>query len=373
MEYYAKSKNADGYQETVKDHLFKVSQLAKAYGEPFGVGDYAETAGMLHDFGKYSEAFQNVLRGTAIGIDHAMGGALFLEDNTKGSGGFFHLIEAVNGHHDGLLEYGALEPNLRDIRKGTPHIQVNAGKAPCFQNKSQLENAKAAFRADFPKLRFSRIPAFQGTELESMLYTRMLFSCLVDADYSASAQNDDEAYLERAEDRTFDPQNLLQRLYAYRNEMKAASTADSVLNSYRDAVFDQCGKMGCEREGLYTLTAPTGTGKTLALLHFALQHCLKHGKKRIIIVLPFLTLAEQNAATYAKIVPNILVDHSQSELSEQARELAARWSAPFIITTSVRFFEGLFSDRPTVCRKLHNIADSVVVFDEAQSLPTALT
>lgn len=125
-----------------------------------------------------------------------------------------------------------------------------------------------------------------------------------------------------------------------------ASTADKTLNQYRDQVFEQCGKMGDKPEGLYTLTAPTGTGKTLALLHFALRHCLKHGKKRIIIVLPFLTLAEQNADTYAKIIPNVLVDHSQSDLPEEARELAARWSAPVIITTSVRFFEALFSDRP---------------------------
>ena len=80
-------------------------------------------------------------------------------------------------------------------------------------------------------------------------------------------------------------------------------------------------------------------GKTLALLHFALRHCLKHGKKQIIIVLPFLTLAEQNAKTYSEIIPNVLVDHSQSDLPEEARELAARWSAPVIITTSVRFLK----------------------------------
>lgn len=130
----------------------------------------------------------------------------------------------------------------------------------------------------------------------------------------------------------------MEKLYAFRDEIRRNSTADPTLNAYRDQVFEQCGKMGDEPERLFTLTAPTGTGKTLALLHFALRHCLKHGRKRIIIVLPFLTLAEQNADTYAKIVPNLLVDHSQSDLPEEARELAARWSAPVIITTSVRFF-----------------------------------
>lgn len=206
-----------------------------------------------------------------------------------------------------------------------------------------------------------------------MLYTRMLFSCLVDADYTASAMNDESTYLDHAEDDYFAPQTLLEKLYAYRNDIKQHSTADQALNSYRDQVFEQCGKMGSEPEGLYTLTAPTGTGKTLALLHFALRHCLKHGKKRIIIVLPFLTLAEQSAKTYSQIIPNVLIDHSQSNLPESARELAARWSSPVIITTSVRFFESLFSDRPAVCRKPHNIANSVVIFDEAQSLPADLT
>ena len=211
-----------------------------------------------------------------------------------------------------------------------------------------------------------------ASELESMLYTRMLLSCLVDADYTVSAMNDDSTYLDHAEDSCFDPQMLLKKLHACRDHIRRTSAADKTLNLYRDRVFDQCGKMGDEPEGLYTLTAPTGTGKTLALLHFALRHCLMHGRKRIILVLPFLTLAEEITDTYSKIIPNVLVDHSQSDLPESARALAARWSAPVVITTSVRFFEALFSDRPAVCRKLHNIAGSVVIFDEAQSLPAGL-
>lgn len=142
----------------------------------------------------------------------------------------------------------------------------------------------------------------------------MLFSCLVDADYTASALNDDSTYLDRAENNSFDPQALLKKLTEYRDGIRQSSTADRSLNTYRDRVFEQCGKMGNEREGLYTLTAPTGTGKTLALLHFALRHCQEHGKQRIIVVLPFLTLAEQSAEVYSKIIPNVLIDHSQSDL-----------------------------------------------------------
>ena len=374
MEYYAKSPNLQGHQETVKEHLQKVTDLAREYGEPLELGDAAALAGQVHDFGKYSIAFQDVLMGIRTGVDHAIGGALFLECCYKGRSGCHPVIEAVNGHHDGLISYDTLKNDLRASLEKTVAIHWNDGKSPSIESREQLLKALAAFRKDFPDFQPPKqLPSIPPEELKSMLYTRMLFSCLVDADYTASAVNDDAAYLDRAQDDAFDPKALLEKLYAYRDSIKHNSTADRTLNLYRDQVFEQCGKMGDEAEGLYTLTAPTGTGKTLAMLHFALKHCQKQGKKRIIVVLPFLTLAEQSAETYAKIIPNVLVDHSQSDLSEAARELAARWSSPVIITTSVRFFESLFSDRPTVCRKLHNIANSVVLFDEAQSLPANLS
>lgn len=372
MEYYAKSKNTQGHQETVKEHLQTVSTLAREYGEPLGMGEIAGLAGQVHDFGKYSDTFQDVLKGIRTGIDHAMGGACFVEGCYRGKPGIRPVVEAVNGHHDGLTAYGEVKDELHAMADESGHARGHGGKTPSTNGRDQLQAAIDAFRHDFPSFRPPCLPVSPVAELESMLYTRMLFSCLVDADYTASAINDDCDYLDRAEDDRFDPQLLLEKLYAYCDNIRQNSTADRTLNACRDQVFEQCGNMGDEPEGLYTLTAPTGTGKTLALLHFSLRNCLKHGKKRIIIVLPFLTLAEQNAATYAKIIPNVLVDDSQSDLPESARELAARWSAPVIITTSVRFFEGLFSDRPAVCRKLHHIADSVVIFDEAQSLPTEL-
>lgn len=372
MEYYAKSKNAQGHQETVKEHLQKVSALALEYGKPLGMAEIAGLAGQVHDLGKYSETFQDVLKGIRTGVDHAMGGACFVEGCYRGKLGIRPVVEAVNGHHDGLTAYGEVKDALHAMADESGHARGHGGKTPSTNGHDQLQAAIDAFRHDFPAFRPPRLPVPPADELESMLYTRILFSCLVDADYTTSAINDDCDYLDRAEDDRFDPQLLLEKLYSFCDDIKHNSTADRTLNACRDQVFEQCGNMGDEPEGLYTLTAPTGTGKTLALLHFALRHCLTHGKKRIIIVLPFLTLAEQNAATYAKIIPNVLIDDSQSDLPESARELAARWSAPVIITTSVRFFEGLFSDRPAVCRKLHHIADSVVIFDEAQSLPAEL-
>lgn len=360
MEYYAKSQNPQGHQETVKEHLQKVAALAREYGEVLGLEEPAELEGQIRDFGKYTESFQDVLNGTRTGIDHAISGACFLECCYRGKLGSRPVIEAVNGHHDGLVAYDMIKAELHAIADERRQAHGNAGKTSSIENAAQLKEANEAFRKDFPDFRLPKLPAPPAAELESMLYTRLLFSCLVDADYTASAMNDDNAYLAHAEDSCFDPLILLEKLYAYCRDIRQASTADKTLNRYRDQVFKQCGNTGDAPEGLYTLTAPTGTGKTLALLHFALRHCLKHGKKQIIIVLPFLTLAEQNADTYSKIIPNVLVDHSQGDLPEEARELAARWSAPVIITTSVRFFEALFSDRPTVCRKLHNIAGSII-------------
>lgn len=124
--------------------------------------------------------------------------------------------------------------------------------------------------------------------------------------------------------------------------------------------------------GLFTLTAPTGIGRPMAFLHFALRHCAAHGKMRVILVLPFLTLTEQSQREYEKLVPHILAVHIQSRLSEEERELASRWDTPFIIMTSVRFFKSLFAARPKDCRKLHSIAQSVILFDKAQGLPTEL-
>lgn len=335
MEYYAKSENSQGHQETVKEHLQKVAALARKYGEALGLADAAGLEGGVHDFGKYPLSFQDVLQGKRTGVDHAIGGACFLECCYKGRLGSHAVIEAVNGHHDGLMAYDTIKTELHAIADNCKQAHGNAGKTPSIENRTQLEEANAAFRKDFPDFRLPKLPVPPTAELESMLYTRMLFSCLVDADYTVSAMNADSTYLAHAEDNCFDPQTLLERLYAYRDSIRQSSTADKALNLYRDQVFERCGNMGDGAEGLYTLTAPTGTGKTLALLHFALRHCRMHGKKRIIIVLPFLTLAEQSADTYAKIIPNVLVDHSQSDLPEEARELAARWSAPVIITTSV--------------------------------------
>lgn len=191
MIYYAKSPNSQGYQQTVKEHLLAVAEFAQRFGATIGLDATAELAGQTHDFGKYSQAFQEVLSGTRIGIDHAMGGACYLEAVYRGSVGARPVIEAVNGHHNGLVAYDEIRSELHAVADPRKRPCGNGGKTPAIEDKEQLQAANAAFRKDFPSFKPPMLSAPPIAELESMLYTRMLFSCLVDADYTASALNDD--------------------------------------------------------------------------------------------------------------------------------------------------------------------------------------
>lgn len=367
--YYAKSRDASGHQETNREHLQKVSSLAEQYGREIGRSEEARLCGLLHDFGKYSHKFQDVLSGTRTGIDHAIGGAAFLYMRSgKEKAPYKAAAEAIYGHHDGLVNYEDVKSNIKESLHA-PVICLS-GKEASLTGKEEYMQAVEAFSRDFPDFSLPKFPLpSAGMEnTVSMLHTRFLFSCLVDADYSASA-----GILER-EPHPLHPEELLVRLEAYRQRIKNNSRSDPELNRLRDLVYDRCGAAGEEHPpGVFTLTAPTGIGKTLALLHFAVRHCIRFHKRRIILVLPFLTLTEQSEQVYRNIVPEILPDHSQSSLTDEQRELAERWDAPFIITTSVKFFESLFADLPADCRKLHSIADSVILFDESQSLPAELT
>ena len=374
--YYAKSKREDGTQELLYNHLKKVSEMAGKFGAQIDNKRAAELCGKLHDFGKYSESFKGVLEGKCTHIDHAFCGAAFLFCllvEKMVSSGYRAVIEAINGHHDGLIGYDYLETYLKHSLLEDKPVVCNGGKNAALAGQKQYKQASKAFFNDFPEflLKDMKIEKVQKREeinesIYSMLHTRMLFSCLVDADYTVSSEKELQKPL------NFETAQYLNRLYEYRKELKKDGKGAEKVNKIRDLLFERCGEAGELKEGLFTLTAPTGTGKTLALLHFALRHAVKYEKKRIILVLPFLALTEQSYEVYSKIIPEILQDHSQSELDDRQREFAERWESPFIITTSVKFFQTLFAQKPTDCRKLHNIANSIILFDEAQSLPSNL-
>lgn len=379
--YNAKSANSVHGEISNLEHLKKVALLARKFGKEIGKAEAAELAGSIHDFGKYADRFQGVLSGTYQGVDHAISGAaelyrlLNMETTWRNCPDGVCAVEAVAGHHDGLTGLLQMLDGLEKMTSNEDWDDCPSGKMPSLRGAEEFKQAEAAFTRDFPDF---YVPQLRGRpdgirgNLEKMLDTRMLFSCLVDADYSASASDNDPDYMEKNSRPPLDAETMLKKLESYLTHLRETSTADTGVNAIRDEVYAQCGEAGPRPMGLFTLTAPTGVGKTMAMLHFALRHCVCHQLCRIIVVLPFLTLAEQIQKEYQHIFPEILLDHSQQSLPEEARELAARWDSPVIITTSVRFFESLFSADPQSCRKLHHIANSVVLFDEAQSLPASL-
>ena len=375
-QYYAKSKREDGTQELLRDHLAKVSEMAGVFGEQIGSRKTAELCGKLHDFGKYSESFKGVLERKCFHINHALCGAAFLYcliGKRKSSFCYQAAMEVINGHHDGLTGYDDLEIFLINSLQSDDPVECNNRKTAALAGQKQYREATNAFLNDFPQftsegLAIEKVQKMEEIDesIDAMLYTRMLFSCLVDADYTVSSEKELQKPLR------FEAKQCLKALDKYREELKKNAKGSSIVNDLRDLLFERCGVAARLQEGLFTLTAPTGTGKTLALLNFALQHADKFEKKRIILVLPFLALTEQSYDVYSKIIPEILQDHSQSELDDRQREFAERWESPFIITTSVKFFQALFAQKPTDCRKLHNIANSIILFDEAQTLPANL-
>ena len=380
-EYFAKSVLPNGHQPTVKEHLKGVSILARQYGEEVNMAAAAELAGILHDFGKYSALFQKLLCRETSRVNHAACGAIWLWLMCRGNSGFIPVIEGIRGHHYGLISCEGNAEIFKQIIGSEDHIEIDE-KQIALAGKAEFEAAFRTFLHDFPEFRLSKAQMLPRPvdekdllcfNLKTMLTTRMLSSCLVDADYTVSAADVDGTYPPQSEEPAFSFQESLRSMDRFLDELRQKSGSNSELNHLRTAVFDACGAAGELPPGVFNLTAPTGTGKTLALLHFALRHCVRWGKRRIIVVLPFLSLTEQSSGIYRKIVPQLLEDTSLSDLDDTQRMYSARWRVPFVVTTSVKFFETLFSCKPADFRRLHNIADSVIVFDEAQSLPPELT
>ncbi len=383
MNYYARSENANGQMETVQHHLQRTAELCSQYASAFDCADCGIWMGLLHDFGKYSQSFQAVLLHQLVHIDHALPGAAFLCEKLCGketaSSKFWPMSVAIRCHH------GKLQYDYTAELKAWKCTKDNSCKSSSGNSYSLLpfqipaalqvflrENTLPRQKPMLPQ--FAKCSSLYDFNQQKMLFTRMLFSCLTDADYSASAEHFDPNYLVNTSLPLIDPAGTWDALEKYRARLSCASKADPAINRLRNELYQYCQSAGeCSSSGLYTLTAPTGTGKTLAMLAFGLMQMIHQHKKRIIIVLPYLSIIEQNAAVYQNIIPDILEDHSQAERNTPAdQEISQRWDAPFIITTSVKFFESLFACSGPACRKLHRLANSVILFDEAQSLPVHL-
>ncbi len=366
-EYFARSANDAGEKETVTHHLQRSAELCSQFLSPIGYEDWGTMLGWLHDFGKISEKFQDVLDGKRAHVNHALPGAAVAQQAK-----WYQISAVIASHHSQLQSEAEYHNLLQRVLRGTGERLDKENYEPSLFGQREFAEALSLWSRDFRLKRIQDAPRFSASEdpkLSRMLFTRFLFSALVDADWSSSAEHFDRGYLPAHTGPELDAPGALDRLQDIRREKQRCSTSAPGLNALRDRLYDACLEAGKAEPGLFTLTAPTGLGKTLSLLAFSLQHCISHQKRRIIILLPYLSIIEQNCADYRQIIPQLLEIHSNVEWSEAARAQSERWDAPCIVTTNVSFFEPLFSARRDNCRHLHQLANSVLVLDEAQTLP----
>lgn len=367
MKFYARTANSRGETETVDCHSNKVANYTEKNASHFGKAYEGKILGKYHDLGKYGILFQKVLAHEENKVNHEYAGSLLVKKLYKNTS--IELQVVIAAHHKGL--------NYEDTTLIEQYFKENFmdryGRRMSISSFEEFKNMIQYFKKDVgfdnKSIENPKYDCCKNYKIEKMLYMRMLLSALVDADYTASAEHFKEDFGQISTGASLDSKAYLENLNNFRNEIKKKSNADTKINRIRDQVFDACVEAAKLTPGTFTLTASTGTGKTLALLAFALHHAKEWNKRRIIIVLPYLSIIEQNAKQYAKICPHLIEDHSQSTFDEITRLYSERWSADVIVTTSVKFFEGLFRDKPTDCRRLHNITNSVIIFDEAQSLP----
>jgi len=399
--FLAHSRSKFGTEDLVRCHLQDVANRAAEYASAFDASAEAKLAALLHDLGKYGDLFQKRLKGEKHPIDHCSAGA-WAALTRCGLHGVASAL-AIQGHHIGLQRADCDSLRELDIKK-----LVERPPHEFRLSEPNLEVLLQRFNADGLKLPEVSSSLYDCNTRESMLAAamldvRMLFSALVDADFIET-----EAHFNAAPDGSkgyrepgppLQDDRVFPLLLSYLNELAANSSASPEVNKLRSDLLAACLEAATSAQSIFTLTAPTGAGKTLSMLAFALGHALKHGLRRIVTVIPYLSIIEQTVREYRKVfTPHfqakyldqyILEDHSlagtrgadqkgkgerdtESEAEQKRRLLAENWDAPIIVTTSVQFFESLFANRPSACRKLHRLAKSVILFDEVQTFPAQL-
>ncbi len=359
----------DGRVHGLEEHLRGTAKLAAEFAAEFGCGQWGRLAGLWHDLGKYSEQFQQYIHSVndpdvhvgRNGGDHSIVGALYAR-NTFDELGLI-LAYPIAGHHAGL-------PDWRED-----------GKASLAHRLQQTDFLDAVLTRGVPEKLLSQVRPTEkgksGTQLSYSFLMRMLFSCLVDADFLDTEKFFSE---EKTEIRGGYPE-LVSLLPGFDDYMcrKQAESDDTPVNRIRSDILQQCILKAAEPPGFYSMTVPTGGGKTLSSMGFALHHAVTHGQRRIIYVIPYTSIIEQTADQFRKIWESddqvVIEHHSNLDVDDERREnsrsrlACENWDAPIIVTTTVQFFESLFASRTSRCRKLHNIVGSVVILDEAQLLP----
>lgn len=377
----------DGEWHYLDDHSLTVSRRAGEFAQTFGGKWLAEVEGLLHDAGKASDAFQAYLianardpKGKHKSVDHKSCGAL----HSQAIAGPL-MPQILLGHHGGLSDIGEVTSRIRACQQND--IETLSTVWETFVAQPRVAERLAELAR--PEVRSAPDWMRKGADPKSVeFFLRMLFSCLVDADHL-----DTEAH--RDPDRAVGRDVVLPtvaELWSRFQEDQARFAADpdkpiSAVNRVRREVYDACLDKAEFAPGFFRLTVPTGGGKTRSGLAFALKHAVEHGLDRVIVAVPFITITDQTAAVYREALklPHAVLEHhsgiepperdanGSENAAEMWRTLASQnWDAPLIVTTTVQLFESLFQNRTTACRKLHNIANSVIILDEIQTAPAHL-
>ena len=359
MRYYAHSSQGPRREwQTFAGHANGVADRAAEFLQGFGLGDMARAWGLLHDVGKVTREFQDILAGSPRRFDHSAPGARIALDRYGRLGRL--LAPGVAGHHAGMADWSSLGNRLD--RAAVPD--------QAWEGFVDLPDGDRLIGAAVAR-RFSDAFAAQ-------LLARMLFSAGVDADYL-----DTEAYYDRVEGRSRQRgghpllDELRDRLAEH---LDSLSDIHSEMNQLRREVLRYAREAASSPQGVFTMTVPTGGGKTLSSLAFALDHALQHGLQRVIYVAPFMSIIDQTVGVFRGALRggDFVIEHhstfddqrlGRDDSADRHRLSMQNWDAPVVCTTYVQFMESLFSNRPSRCRKLHNVANSVVILDEPQSLP----
>lgn len=348
--------------QTNKAHSEGVAKLAELFASEFGMANWGYALGLLHDKGKEKIDFQNYIR-KASGYDeevpgwkdksHAYVGALNML-SLYGESAKQMLANPIAGHHAGLYDYTELDSLF------------HTAKFPLDVTKEEKQ---------FPLNR----PPFKNLQMcDSHHIVRMLYSCLVDADFLDTERfMNAESFRARGGKKTLE--ELLPELNSFLHKLKQ-NAADTEVNRIRQQVQKACAEKSEKEKGFYSLTVPTGGGKTLSSLVWAMRHAVHNGMKRIIIAIPYTSIIVQTAGILKSIFgeDNVLEHHSNFDyenvrdniLRHQYKLATENWDYPIIVTTNVQLFESMMASKPSDCRKLHNICNSIILLDEVQTLPT---